>query len=163
MALEKETVKALKIAHFTALFQAAAALLSAAWANAALASTACFLRAELKDVLEPHVVLNRQYKPHMVQLRSRLAVFIRTRRGEVTQRAFARKLGVAQSTIMRIENEQQNVTLETLDQLCKAFQLDIGELFPPLPAKRNYAALSPAAEAPMIHEQPRRTRRKKPK
>jgi len=92
---------------------------------------------------KPHGVHVPQYKPHMVYLRKRLSSFIRTRRGSMTQREFARRVGVAQSTVMRIENEDQNVTLETLETLCDAFQVEIGELFPPLPAANrvsHYAA-----------------------
>ncbi|MDO8909924.1 MAG: helix-turn-helix transcriptional regulator [Pseudohongiella sp.] len=74
----------------------------------------------------------------MVHLRSRLAAFIRQRRGTTPQRVFARKMGVAQSTIMRIENEDQNVTLQTLEQLCKAFHVDVGDLFPAVDTIRVY-------------------------
>jgi len=115
----------------------------------------CFLLAEPKTLNEPHVVRYRKYKPCMVHLRSRLAAFIRQRRGDMPQRAFARKMGVAQSTIMRIENEDQNVTLSTLEQLCKAFQVDIGDLFPAVGTIKHYPSPSkwrqPAASA--IHEQ----------
>ncbi len=65
----------------------------------------------------------------MVYLKSRWAAFVRSRRGELTQQAFAKKVGVAQSTIMRIENESHNVTLDTLEKLCGVFKCDIGELF----------------------------------
>ena len=89
----------------------------------------------------------------MVHLRSRLAAFIRTRRGATPQREFARKLGVAQSTIMRIENEEQNVTLETLEQLCKAFHLDVGDLFPSVIKPRHYQTRPSVDQQPvMIHE-----------
>lgn len=66
----------------------------------------------------------------MTQLRARLAVFMRQKRGTVPQRVFARKTGLAQSTIMRIENQDQNVTLDTLEQLCRAFRVDVADLFP---------------------------------
>jgi len=104
------------------------------------------------------VVHIKQYKPHMAQLRARLAIFIRERRGASPQRAFARKTGLAQSTIMRIENEDQNVTLETLEQLCRVFHVDIDELFPSLPA-RHYPALSAkgAYQPAMVHEQRAKT------
>ena len=81
-------------------------------------------------VIEPHEVRCLDYKPHMIQLRQRLALFIRSKRGNTPQRDFARKIGVAQSTIMRIENLDQNVTLDTLEQLCRTFHADIGDLFP---------------------------------
>ena len=82
------------------------------------------------------------------------------------QRAFARKIGVAQSTIMRIENEDQNVTLLTLEQLCKAFQVDIAELFPAVETIKHYTPArewrSTATATVMIHEKetPRATRKR---
>jgi transcriptional regulator with XRE-family HTH domain len=89
----------------------------------------------------------------MVHLRSRLAAFIRQRRGNTPQRVFARKMGVAQSTIMRIENEDQNVTLQTLEQLCKAFHVDIADLFPALNTMRVYQPPARAGlSAAMVHE-----------
>ena len=74
----------------------------------------------------------------MVQLRERLARFIREKRGDIPQREFARKIGVAQSTIMRIENLDQNVTIKTLENLCRAFHVDIGDLFPKIDSARVY-------------------------
>lgn len=118
----------------------------------------CFLLAEPEIENEPLVVRYRKYKPCMVHLRSRLAAFIRQRRGSMPQRAFARKIGVAQSTIMRIENEDQNVTLLTLEQLCKAFQVDVGELFPAVDTIRHYPSArdwrSAEGAAAMVHEKP---------
>ena len=100
----------------------------------------------------------------MVHLRYRLANYVRSRRGEATQRAFARKLGVAQSTIMRIENEDQNVTLQTLEQLCRAFRVDVADLFPTDLPVRHYSAAknesaSQSGQSVMIHERPARARR----
>jgi len=86
----------------------------------------------------------------MVQLRRRLAKFIRDRRGPLSQRAFARKSGLGQSTIMRIENLEQNVTVDTLEQLCKAFHVDVGELFPILQSPAIYIDQRPQMIA--IHE-----------
>ena len=99
----------------------------------------------------------------MVQLRTRLARFIKERRGDMPQREFARKIGVGQSTIMRIENLDQNVTLDTLEQLCKYFRLDVAELFPSVPPspRLNYPNQRP--EAAVLHEaKPRSKARKKP-
>lgn len=103
------------------------------------------------EEIEPHVVHDPQYKPHMVHLRTRLAMFIRGKRGKLPQREFALRTGLAQSTIMRIENREQNVTIDTLDQLCRTFHTDIEGLFPPLPRSRDY----PAREQPRaaaVHE-----------
>ncbi len=66
----------------------------------------------------------------MVHLRQRLAKFIKEKRGNSSQRDFARKIGVSQSTVMRIENREQNVTLTTLEQLCKYYRVDVADLFP---------------------------------
>ena len=96
----------------------------------------------------------------MVQLRQRLARFIREKRGEMPQRDFARKIGVAQSTIMRIENLDQNVTLDTLESLCKVFHADVADLFPRLDTRRDYATRPPVglirpgqgSALPVIHE-----------
>lgn len=90
----------------------------------------------------------------MVHLRKRLAAYIRHKRAGVPQRLFARKTGVAQSTIMRIENEDQNVTLDTLEQLCKAFNVDVGDLFPAQPVRRAYKASGKTAgiQPAMVHD-----------
>ena len=74
----------------------------------------------------------------MVQLRERLARFIREKRGDIPQREFARKIGVTQSTVMRIENRDQNVTIKTLETLCRAFHADIGDLFPRIDNAKAY-------------------------
>jgi transcriptional regulator with XRE-family HTH domain len=118
------------------------------------------LQAARHAASEPHVVLCFQYKPHMVQLRQRLARFIREKRGEMPQRDFARKIGVAQSTIMRIENLDQNVTIDTLESLCKVFHADVADLFPRLESSREYLPRPPVglirpgrgSALPAIHE-----------
>lgn len=61
---------------------------------------------------------------------------MKARRGELSQRDFAKKIGLAQSTVMRIENEDQNVTLDTLEKLCARFKCDVGALFE-APSKRS--------------------------
>ena len=58
-----------------------------------------------------------------------LARNIRTLRGAKTQDAFARKLGISQATLARLESGAQNTTIKTLQQICKALRCDIGELF----------------------------------
>ena len=54
----------------------------------------------------------------MTSLRKNLAKNIRARRGNATQLAFARKLGIDQASVNRIELEEQNVTIDTLQHLC---------------------------------------------
>jgi transcriptional regulator with XRE-family HTH domain len=54
---------------------------------------------------------------------------------------------------MRIENEDQNVTLETLEILCKTFHVDVGEFFPQVATLRVYPPpVRGSAGLPMIHE-----------
>ena len=64
-------------------------------------------------------------------LRRRLAIGIAALRGEESQNAFAKRVGVSGPTINRIENEVQNVSLETLERLCRNLRCDIADLFPP--------------------------------
>lgn len=66
----------------------------------------------------------------MGQLRQRLAQEIRRRRGEATYRAFARRLGIGLSTLHRIENGEENVSLDLLHQLCQRLRCDVSDLFP---------------------------------
>lgn len=88
----------------------------------------------------------------MVYLRHRLATFIRKERGRTPQREFARRVGVAQSTIMRIENLDQNVTIDTLEQLCRAFHVDVDELFPAPQTPPVYTGTGARPAAPAVHE-----------
>lgn len=63
-------------------------------------------------------------------LRRRLARGMASLRGDVSQNTFARKAGVSGPTINRIENEVQNVSLNTLETLCIRLGCDIVDLFP---------------------------------
>ena len=47
----------------------------------------------------------------------------------LTHRQMARRLGVSHATYTRLENVNQNVTLKTLTQLCRALDCDMGGLF----------------------------------
>ena len=58
----------------------------------------------------------------------RLARKIRELRGDQTKMAFAKKLGIAESSLNRIEQGTQNVTLATLDRLCRRLKWDVNEL-----------------------------------
>jgi len=64
-----------------------------------------------------------------MKLADRLARNIRVLRGHQTQTAFARRLGISQATLARLENGAQNTTLSTLEQITKALRCDVGELF----------------------------------
>ena len=45
------------------------------------------------------------------------------------QRDFAARLGITKSTLHRIEMNEQNVGLDTLELICKKLKCDISELF----------------------------------
>ena len=64
----------------------------------------------------------------MERLADRLARNVRHLRGNHTQMAFAKKLGIAVSSLNRIEQGTQNVTLATLDRLCRRLKCDVNEL-----------------------------------
>jgi DNA-binding Xre family transcriptional regulator len=64
-------------------------------------------------------------------LARRLAKALGRFRGEESQNRFARHLGLSNATLNRIENEVQNVSLETLEKLCRALRCDVADLFPP--------------------------------
>ena len=55
-------------------------------------------------------------------LDQQLASFLRKRRGETPYAAFARKLGITPSSLFRLENGQQSVTLKTLRQIMDRLQ-----------------------------------------
>jgi DNA-binding Xre family transcriptional regulator len=63
------------------------------------------------------------------RLAKQLAEFLRKRRGDLTYKQFARKTGISDSTLQRLEMGQQNVTLKTLEQLCERLKCGVSELF----------------------------------
>jgi len=57
-----------------------------------------------------------------------LAYNLRALRGDRTQEAFARKLGISQATLARLESAAQNTTIKTLRQIAKALRCDVHDL-----------------------------------
>jgi len=51
--------------------------------------------------------------------------------------AFARRIGVSQSALQRLETAEQNVGLDTLETIDARLHCEIGDLFPPLHAERR--------------------------
>jgi transcriptional regulator with XRE-family HTH domain len=47
----------------------------------------------------------------------------------LTQTEMAKRLGISQPTLNRLESGAQNTTLKTLGQLCRALRCDVGQLF----------------------------------
>lgn len=67
-----------------------------------------------------------QYKQGF--LRKRLARAVRELRGQMSHCEFGHRVGLSHSTIGLIERGEQNVTVDTLEQLCRTFKLDIEDL-----------------------------------
>ena len=65
----------------------------------------------------------------MAALSKQLANRIRELRGDLTQEAFAQRLGIHQATLNRIEQQKQNVTLATLQKICQRLDCSIASLF----------------------------------
>ena len=65
----------------------------------------------------------------MGNLAKRLAKRLQELRGETPQYLYAQKLGISKSSLNRIENEDQNVSLKTLEKFCRRLKCDVGDLF----------------------------------
>jgi len=63
-------------------------------------------------------------------LDNQLAIFLRKRRDEITYAAFARKLGITPSSLFRLENCQQSITLKTLQQIMDGLKCSWADIFP---------------------------------
>ena len=66
----------------------------------------------------------------MEGLAQRLAKKLIELRGDIPQYRFAKKLDISKSTLNRLEIGEQNVSLKTLEKLCKKLKCDISDLFP---------------------------------
>lgn len=66
----------------------------------------------------------------MENLAKRLGKRLQELRGQEPQLKFCRKLGISNSSLNRIEQGEQNVSLKTLEQLCKRLKCDVADLFP---------------------------------
>lgn len=66
-----------------------------------------------------------------VELAERLAETIRRHRQQegMNQRDMARRLGISQPTLARLEGGAQNVNLKIIEKLCRSLRCDVGELF----------------------------------
>lgn len=60
-----------------------------------------------------------------------LADVLRRMREEagLSQVEMAKRLGISQPTLNRLESARQNTTLKTLNQLCRALRCELGDLF----------------------------------
>jgi transcriptional regulator with XRE-family HTH domain len=56
--------------------------------------------------------------------------FLRRKRGAMTYARFARKLGISPSTLYRLENAEQSVTLGKLEDIVKRLNARVRDVFP---------------------------------
>lgn len=60
-----------------------------------------------------------------------MAIFLRQKRGQQTYAAFGQKLGISGSTLHRLENGDQSITVQKLDQILSRLKCTIADVFPP--------------------------------
>jgi len=63
------------------------------------------------------------------RLAKQLGQWLRKQRGDLTFMQFARKTGLSDSTLHRLELGEQNVTLDTLEQICDRLKCSIADIF----------------------------------
>jgi DNA-binding Xre family transcriptional regulator len=63
------------------------------------------------------------------RLRKELADFLKIRRGNLTFSDFSRKVGISSSTLQRIEMMQQNVSIDTLQQIVNRLRCRMSDIF----------------------------------
>ena len=62
-------------------------------------------------------------------LDKKLAVFLKKARGEMTYAQFSKKTGLPPSTLHRLENGQQSITLGRLQQVMDRLKVSLKEVF----------------------------------
>jgi transcriptional regulator with XRE-family HTH domain len=63
------------------------------------------------------------------KLEQQLAKFLRAKRGELTYADFAKRLGVTASTLYRLENAEQSITLRKLQEIMDRLKCGISDIF----------------------------------
>jgi transcriptional regulator with XRE-family HTH domain len=66
-------------------------------------------------------------------LAKQLGKFLKRQRGGLTYQQFAKRLGLSDSTVHRLELGEQNVTLKTLEQIIKRLRCRVSEIFTDTP------------------------------
>jgi transcriptional regulator with XRE-family HTH domain len=65
-----------------------------------------------------------------MSLEEQLARFLKERRGEMTYAQFSRKLGFPPSTLHRLEQGSQSITLRGLQQILRKLKCGLADVFP---------------------------------
>ena len=64
------------------------------------------------------------------KLRTQLGAFLKKQRGELTYAQFSRRIGISKSTLQRLEQGEQNITVDTLEQLLGKLSAGMADVFP---------------------------------
>jgi transcriptional regulator with XRE-family HTH domain len=64
-------------------------------------------------------------------LNKQVAAFLRVRRGDQTYASFGRKVGLSPSTLFRLENGEQSITIQKLEQVLARLRCTVRDVFPP--------------------------------
>lgn len=62
-------------------------------------------------------------------LDKKLAKFLKEQRGEMTFAQFSKKTGLPRSTLFRLENGEQSITLGRLQQIMDRLKVDLEDVF----------------------------------
>lgn len=62
-------------------------------------------------------------------LRKQLGAYLRERRGAKTLRDFGREAGLSSSTLQRLELGEQNITVDTLENVLRKLKVSISDVF----------------------------------
>jgi hypothetical protein len=62
-------------------------------------------------------------------LDKKFAVFLKKQRGEMSYAAFSRKTGLTASSLFRLEQGQQSITLGRLHEVLKRLKATLGDVF----------------------------------
>jgi DNA-binding Xre family transcriptional regulator len=62
-------------------------------------------------------------------LEKQLSAFLRRKRGDMTFAEFSRKIGLPPSTLHRLEQCQQSITLRSLQQIMDRLKCNLSDIF----------------------------------
>ena len=62
-----------------------------------------------------------------------VATFLRQKRGQESYAAFGRKVGLSGSTLFRLENGEQSITVQKLELVLSRLKCTMADVFPPNP------------------------------
>jgi transcriptional regulator with XRE-family HTH domain len=63
------------------------------------------------------------------RLRKQLDEFLREKRGDLTLAQFAKKLGLSDSTLQRLEIGEQNITIDSLERILDRLKCSTADIF----------------------------------